>query len=153
MKKLTEKEVRTYLHDNGGWNLLSTYDGIHGNIVIEKDGYKTTTCFVSFRNNHNAIIFGVRNPFYKENIKLFINRLNPKVKFVDARGVKKSGKHRIVVDMIDENGHRFSKTIEHILNPNERLCCKICSRKTQTDNHREKFTRKWLSKINKEKWR
>ena len=150
MKKLTEKEVRTYLHDNGGWNLLSTYDGIHGNIVIEKDGYKTTTCFVSFRNNHNAIIFGIRNPFYKENIKLFINRLNPKVKFVDARGVKKSGKHRIVVDMIDENGHRFSKTIEHILNPNERLCCKICSRKTQTDNHREKFNRKWLSKINKE---
>lgn len=153
MKKLTEKEVRDYLKEHGGWNLLSTYDGIHDNIVIEKDGYKTITCLASFRNNANAIIFGVRNPFYKENIMLLINRLNSKVVFVDARGVKKSGKHRIVVDMIDENGHSFSKTIEHILNPNERLCCKVCSRKEQTENHREKFTKKWIDKINYEKYK
>lgn len=153
MKKLTEEEVRNYLKEHGGWNLLSTYDGIHDNIVIEKDGYKTTTCLASFRNNNNAIIFGARNPFYKENIMLLINRLNPKVVFVDARCVKKSGKHRIVVNMIDENGHSFSKTIEHILNPNERLCCKVCSRKEQTKSHREKFTRKWIDKINYEKYK
>ena len=55
MKKLTEKEVRDYLKEHGGWNLLSTYDGIHDSIVIEKDGYKTTTCLASFRNNDNAI--------------------------------------------------------------------------------------------------
>lgn len=141
------------MNEHGGWNLLSTYNGIHDSIVIEKDGYKTTTCLASFRNNANAIIFGVRNPFYKENIMLLINRLNPKVMFVDARGVKKSGKHRIVVDMIDENGHSFSKTIEHILNPNERLCCKVCSRKEQTESHREKFTKKWIDKINYEKYK
>lgn len=153
MKKITEEEVRKYLNEHGGWNLLSTYDGIHNSIVIEKDGYKTTTCLASFRNNDNAIIFGVRNPFYKENIMLLLNRLNSKVVFVDARGVKKSGKHRIVVDMIDENGHSFSKTLEHILNPNERLCCKICSRKEQTESHREKFTKKWIDKINDEKYK
>ena len=153
MKKITEEEVREYLKAHGCWNLLSTYDGIHNSIVIEKDGYKTTTCLASFRNNNNAIIFGVRNPFYKENIMLLINRLNPKVVFVGARGVKKSGKHRIVVDMIDENGHAFSKTIEHILNSNERLCCKMCSRKEQTKSHREKFTRKWIDKINYEKYK
>ena len=153
MKKFTEKEVRDYLYNNGGWNLSSAYVGTHDTIVIEKDGYKATTCFSTFRNNNNAIIFGVRNPFCKENIKLLLNRLNSKVTFVDAKGVTNGGKHRIIVDMIDENGHSFSKTMEHILNPNERLCCKICSRKEQTNNHREKFTKKWIDRINCEKYK
>lgn len=153
MKKISEEEVRNYLFNNGGWKLLSKYTGTHNDIIIERNGYKCKTCFTSFRKNNNAIIFGVRNPFYKENIKILIERIDKNVLFIDARGVNKGGKYRLVVDMIDANGHKFSKTIEHILNEKEGLCCKLCARKEQTKRHREKFTTEWLNRIDNSKYK
>lgn len=153
MKKISEEEVRKYLFDNGGWKLLSEYTGTHNDIIIERDGYKCKTCFTSFKKNNNAIIFGVRNPFYKENIKILIERIDKSVLFVDAKGINKGGKHRLLVDMIDSNGHKFSKTIEHILDEKENLCCKLCARKEQTKKHREKFTTKWLNRIDRSKYK
>lgn len=153
MKKIQQEEVRNYLFNNGGWKLLSEYTGTHNDIIIERDGYKCKTCFTSFKKNNNAIIFGVKNPFYKENIKILIERIDKSVLFIDARCVNKGGKHRLVVDMIDSNGHKFSKTIEHILNDKESLCCKLCARKEQTKKHREKFTAEWLKRIDNSKYK
>lgn len=153
MKKISEEEVRKYLFDNGGWKLLSEYTGTHNDIIIERDGYKCKTCFTSFKKNNNAIIFGVRNPFYKENIKILIERIDKSVLFVDAKGINKGGKHRLLVGMVDSNGHKFSKTIEHILDEKENLCCKLCARKEQTKKHREKFTTKWLKRIDRSKYK
>lgn len=152
MKKISEEYVKKYLIENGEWNLLSHYTGTHNDLIIERDGYKSVTSFTSFKNQHKPIIFGVKNPFYKDNICKLILRRDKYVQFVDARGVKKSGKHRVVVDMIDAKGHPFSKTIEHILNVNESLCCKECARKIQTKKHRESFTNKWINRIDASKY-
>ena len=152
MKKISEEYVKQYLIDNGGWQLLSHYTGTHDNLTIERDGYKSITSFTSFKSGHKPIIFGVKNPFYKNNICELIYRKDERVQFVDAKCVKKSGKHRIVVDMIDANGHSFSKTIEHILNNEECLCCKECARKIQTKRHRKSFTNKWISRIDSSRY-
>ena len=153
MKKISEDSIRKYLYEHGGWTLVSSYNGTHNPIIIEKDGYKATTCFTSFRKNNNAIIFGSKNPYYKSNIELMLKRKDDSVIFVDARGEVKSGKHRIIIEMIDSKGHHFIKTLEHVLCDNERLCCKLCSRQEQTYQHRKEFTKKWLHRINSDKYK
>ena len=57
-------------------------------------------------------IYSSKNPNYKNNIQLLIKEKNPLVKFIDAQIIRKSGKSRMVIWMIDENGHKFSKTLE-----------------------------------------
>lgn len=153
MKKISQEEVRKYLKSHGGWELLSDYIGVHEPMLISCGEYKATVSFASFKANRSPILFGVKNPFYKENIAALIKSRDDKVVFVDARGVRKSGKYRMVVDMIDSNGHQFSKTLEHILNDGERLCCKLCSRRIQTDAHRERFTDEWFGRIDKTKYK
>ena len=110
MKKISQEEVRKYLKSHGGWELLSDYIGVHEPMLISCGEYKATVSFASFKANRSPILFGVKNPFYKENIAALIKSRDDKVVFVDVRGVRKSGKYRMVVDLIDSNGHPFSKT-------------------------------------------
>lgn len=146
MLRITEEEVRKYLWSHGGWDLISEYKGAHNEIVIARDGYKARTFFSALKQTGNVNIFGSRNPFWQENIEKLIHKKNKKVFFVKASGAKKSGKYRIVVDMIDEKGHPFTKKLEHILS-DKYLCCKICAREKQTQQHRENYTKKWLKRI------
>lgn len=152
MKKISEQEVRKYLKEHGGWELISEYIDSHKYIVIARNGYKAQVTFSNFKTNDNLIIFGHKNPFYQENIATLIKEKNDQVTFVKAIGTQKSGKYRIVVTMIDEEGHQFAKTLEHIL-CEKRLCCKKCSRKEQTEQHRKQFTDKWINRIDCSKYR
>lgn len=152
MNKISTEEVIQYLRTNGGWELLSEYKGVHDNIIITKNGYKAKMSFASFKANNNPILFGSKNEFFKENIKLYLHNKYPLVEFIDAKLVKKSGKSRIVVDMVDEAGHNFSKTWEHIYTTNCDLNCKICSRKLQTDKHRASMYKKWIGLIDTSKF-
>ena len=152
MKKISEQEVREYLKKHGGWELISEYINTHTPIVIIRKGYKAQTTFSGFKANDNLIIFGHKNPFYQENIATLIKEKNDKVVFVKAISQQKSGKHRIVVTMIDEKGHEFVKTLEHILG-DKHLCCKECSRDKQTEQHRKQYTEKWINRIDGTKYR
>lgn len=149
MRKNKVTEVKRFLLENGGWELVSEYTGFHDTITIKKDGYLSATSFCSFKSGHKPIIFGVKNKYFKDNIKLFLQRKDKNITFVDAFLCYKSGKSRIEVHMLDALGHKFIRTWEHIYGDKGVLCCPRCSRKLQTTNHREKMYDKWYSLIDK----
>lgn len=91
-------------------------------------------------------IYGERNPNYRNNIQSLIFEKNPNVTFIDARVVRNSGKARMVVWMIDEKGHKFSKTLEH-LKSDKFLCCKQCARKLFDEMRYKAREKDWLEKI------
>lgn len=91
-------------------------------------------------------IYGERNPDYRNNIQSLIFEKNPNITFIDARVVRNSGKARMVVWMIDEKGHKFSKTLER-LKSDKFLCCKQCARKLFDEMRYKTRERDWLEKI------
>ena len=96
-------------------------------------------------------IYSSKNPNYKNNIQLLIKEKNPLVKFIDAQIIRKSGKSRMVIWMIDENGHKFSKTLEKVKN-DKFLCCKECARKLFDDMRFKQRERDWIKKIDKSQY-
>lgn len=152
MKELNEETVRQYFLDNGGWKLVSDYTGNHDALTVEKDGYYSTISFASFQKGHKPILFGSKNKFFKDNIKLFLSRKDDSITFVDAFLVRKSGKARIEVHMLDALKHKFIRTWEHIYLEKGALCCPRCSRKLQTQRHRDKMFDKWFNLIDFDKF-
>lgn len=90
--------------------------------------------------------YSSKNPNYKNNIRLLIEEKNPSVKFIDAQLIRKSGKSRMIVWMIDENEHEFSKTLEKIKS-DKYLCCSKCARKMRDNLVFKKREKDWLKKI------
>ena len=147
MKKIEKEEVEKYLKSHGNWNLLSDYIGNHTPIIICNDlGYKASPTFANFKTNDNIIIFGKKNPYYKENIKCLLSKKSKEIEFIDAIPTKKGGKHRIFVKMKDENGHIFQKDLDHVLS-DKYLCCAKCARKRKQAKDDMRHTKKWLSEI------
>lgn len=147
MKKIEKEEVEKYLKNHGNWNLLSDYIDNHTSIIICNDlGYKASPTFANFKTNDNITIFGVRNPFFKENIETYLEKNHKEVTFIDAYGANKGGKHRLFVVMKDENGHVFRKKIEAVLSK-KYLCCGNCGQKRKHASNDIKHTKKWLSEI------
>lgn len=149
MKKIKNNEVVEYFKNNGRYNLLEEYRTYNTPIKIEKDGYISTISYAHFKNGGRPIFFGTKCEYFKENIKLYINRKNKNIEFLDAQGIKKSGKYRILVSMKCECGVLFQKTWEHIYKDNVYLCCKDCARKQQTKTRRKKNNKQYLSFIEK----
>jgi hypothetical protein len=98
------------------------------------------------------VIYGKSNPNYKENISSLILSKNKNVKFLNADVVKKSGKNKMVVDMIDENGHKFSKTLEKIQS-DKYLCCYRCARKLLDEDKYKKREKEWYNKVKEQNYK
>ncbi len=92
-------------------------------------------------------LYGKRNPNYKENIRSLILSKNNKVQMLDADIIRKSGKNRMVISMIDENGHKFSKTLEK-LKHDKYLCCKQCARKMFDEDRYKQREKSWIDIFN-----
>lgn len=148
MKKITQEEVEKYFKQHGGWSVISQYNNYHENILIEKDGYMAAVTYANFKKKNSVILFGHKNPYFKKNIELFIKNIDDSVEFVDASLEKKSGKSRMVVTMVDNNGHKFKQTLDHI-RQKKHLCCTECQRKIDNASAYEKRFVKWIDIIDK----
>lgn len=92
-------------------------------------------------------IYSQSNPNYKENILNLILSKNKNVKMLDAHIVRKSGKSRMIVFMIDENNHKFEKPLDKI-KYDKYLCCKKCARKFFDEERYKKREKDWIDKLN-----
>lgn len=145
MKKLDKKYVEEYLNENG-YNLLSDYNGNHADIIIERDGYKSKTSLSNFKANMSVQPFSSKNPFYKENIALFIERNKDGAKFIDCWHILKNGKKTMFIKMVDFDGHEFIKSLDHVLHDSH-LVCKECAKKFIDKKHKLSCNAKLLKKI------
>lgn len=98
------------------------------------------------------VIYGKSNPNYKENILSLILSKNKNVQFLNADVVKKSGKSRMVINMIDENGHKFTKTLDKI-RYDKHLCCLQCARKLLDESKYKKKEKDWYQKVQEQNYK
>lgn len=148
MKEYSEEEVRNYLWNNGEYNLVSNYNGVNSLATMEKDGYKYSMKFSSFLRGNRPRFFTKHCDYQKENMALFIKRMDQNAEFIDVKSIRKSGKYRSLVKFKCPCGVIHEKTWEHIY-VDKKVYCPKCGQAKAKHNRKSSKTKGYAREIKK----
>lgn len=140
MQKLTREYVEEEFKKKK-INIVGEYVNSTTAILCEQAGYMGYISYHNFKNGKKLSLFGVRNLYCCSNVRLFCARKDPSTQVKNVRIVKHRNKQQVLVDFVCKCGECYSKTLDHILQDNQRICCKKCSTEIRGKNQRRKKDR------------
>lgn len=150
MEKLTQEFIENQFK-NRGYLVLDVYIDNQTPILCEKNKYKAYISYANFSMGKDPSFFKLTNPFVKENMELYIKRMDSSVKVLNIERIIKGNKKRILLTLQCSCGDIYTKLWDDIYNKrkNRRIICNKCSLKIRGKNHR-KDKQEFINKFNKE---
>lgn len=143
MDKLNYEEIKERLN-KFGYHILTPeeeYINTQQNICCEKDGLKSWCSVVDITHKQGKStskrFFSLFNPFWKENMEMFIKKKDPNAEILGIEIITKSKHKRVLITMRCKCGTVFSKTWDNLQTLTYVSECNKCAIKNRGKSHRK----------------
>lgn len=95
----------------------------NNNFIKTKEGF---ICISKTNNKLNT--FGFNNPYWKNNVELFISRMKGNSEILNIKKITKSNRNRILVEAMCSCGEKFNWIFHSNLDKTDKFMCNKCKK-------------------------